>query len=207
MPSPPTKNRFVVEVKKTVHEKLGAIIVRDIQGVRIDAIVPEGVLDKTKMFQLCDRIVDINGEDMTRKEVMDKKDGDDVAELFNATLDRHLPDLKFTVSRFTGAMLQAAEKDIAEEIAAKEVSGQKEIKDIEAAVREYGKEGVVVEKDGEEMSLSECPEIKFIMELGQLAVDIMTEAKLMFKRGTLNKLYFAPSYTQKLKNYQDRLNE
>ena len=208
-------------MKKALDEKLGATIVLDakdavdvIKGVRVDVIVAEGVLDKTKMFQLRDRIVDINGEDMTRKEVMDTKDHDaDFIALWKATIDRHSPDLKFTVSRFTGAELEAAEKDIAEEIALKEISGQKEVKDIEAAVKEQKKEGIVfLFKDGEQKPLSESPEIGFIMDLGELAVQIMREAEKMFdpsspkKRGSLKKWCFAPKYKERLKKFQDGLN-
>ena len=203
----PIKNRFVVEVKKLKQEKLGATIVLEIQGVRIDAITPGGVLDKTKKFQLRDRIVNINGEDMTRKEVMETKLHDDVAKLFNATLAQYSPDITFTVSRFDGAMLEAAKKDRAKDIAAKEISGQKEIKDIEAAVKESKKKGTVFEKDGKQMSLSECPEVGFIVDLGELAVEILAEAKKMFeKRGRMNKWLYATTYKDTLKKFQDALN-
>ena len=205
-------------MKKALDEKLGATIVLDkgATGLRVDAIVAEGVLDKTKMFQLRDRIVDINGEDMTRKEVVDTKHHEaDFKALLKDTIDQHSPDLKFTVSRFTGAELEAAEKDIAKEIALKEISGQKEeIKDIVAAVKEFKEdiEAAVKEFPGEQKPLSESPEIGFIMDLGELAVQIMREAEKMFdpsspkKRGSLKKWCFAPKYKERLKKFQDDLN-
>jgi hypothetical protein len=186
-----------VEVKKPKHANLGAIINLDSEGVRIDDLIAGGILEQTKQFQRNDRIVNINGEDMTRKELtlMSKEEFDQV--IF-ATLKRHSPALKLTVSRST---------DIAKESAAKEISGQKEIEDLEAAIREYEKEGVVFSKGEEALSRPQSPEIGFIIDLGQLAMDIMSEAKLMFeKRGGLNKWFFAPSYTKKVKKLQDGLN-
>ena len=89
-------------LKKETKQTIGASVTLK-YGVRIDSIKPKEIMDKTKQFQVLDRIVKINGEDVTP---LDKH-----PEL-KAILDKYAPDLMFTVSRFSGVMLEAAREEI-----------------------------------------------------------------------------------------------
>ena len=97
-------NSFEVPLKKETKQTIGASVTLK-YGVRIDSIKPKEIMDKTKQFQVLDRIVKINGEDVTP---LDK-----LPEL-KAILDKYAPNLMFTVSRFSGVMLEAAREEIKE---------------------------------------------------------------------------------------------
>jgi hypothetical protein len=181
---------FIVNISKDVKQAIGATL-RSEYGLRIDAITPGGLVDKTNALQPFDRIVKINGQDVT--EALSPKQ---IESLFAVR------SLELTVSRFTGAELEAAKKKIEEEAAKKDAELHK-YGDIEAIKRFVTETEAKCTSEGQEKVLAECQEILFFRDLAKLAVDVMKEAKKEFAtRWTVKKMLCASTYKERLDNFK-----
>jgi hypothetical protein len=188
---------LTVEIKKTVQEHVGADVTSGQRGLRIDTIIPGGLVDKSEALKPLDRIVKVNGVGVTG--ALSKKDVERVFAVRDPVL---------TVSRFSCAELEAAEKEIQNEAAKKDAELLKygDVDAMKRFVADTDRPDARCVSEGQEKLRAECPEILFLRDLAELALDVMREADKEFAtRWTMKKVLYASAYKQRLDMFKSEL--